>query len=119
MSKHNRHTVARLVQDRIRDCHPEGLTFEVDEQAIVRINGQWRIPIHPSREPEKLYEYYEALTEVEIDLEESEDLNVFLAPSDPKSPSVVETGPQGDENRAGLNRPVHKPKRRLQVTKQV
>src|SRR5947209_5448518 len=94
MRKHNRHTVARLVQDRIRDCHPEGLTLEVDEQAIVQINGQWRIPIRPSREPEKRYEYYEALTEVELDLEESEDLNVFLAPSDPPG--------QPSENGAGL-----------------
>jgi len=44
--------------------------------------------------PEELYEYYEALTEIEIDLEESEDLNVFLAPSDPPG--------QPSENGAGL-----------------
>src|SRR4051812_14511313 len=94
MSKHNRHTVARLVRDRVRNCHPEGLTLEVDESAIIQINGQWKIPVRPSREPEKLYEYYEALTEIEIDLEENEDLNVFLAPNDPPV--------QPSENGAGL-----------------
>jgi hypothetical protein len=90
MSKYNRHTVAQLVSDRIRDCHPEGVSLEVDEQGIRKVDCQWRVPIRPSAEPVNRYEYYEALTDIEIELSEQEKLNVFLVPRDPKPPQASE-----------------------------
>jgi hypothetical protein len=91
MNKHTRRTVARLVSTYLRDCHPEGVSLEVDEAGIRKVNGQWRVPVIPSAEPVQPYQYYEALTDIEMELSEQEDLNVFLAPSDPKLAQEPET----------------------------
>jgi hypothetical protein len=100
MNKYNRQMVAQLVSAYVRDCHPEGVSLEVDERGIRKVGCQWRIPIRPSAEPVGRYEYYEALTDIEIELSEREKLNVFLVPSDPKSPPPPERQQQVDERRA-------------------
>jgi hypothetical protein len=110
--------VAEKVARYLRECHPDGVNIEVDPDGIVKGEFEWRVRVRPSQEPQGPMEYYEALTEVEMKLDEQEHLNVFLVPSDPDSPLAAETRPGGDDNRAGLNRPAHKLKHRLQVTKQ-
>src|SRR6266852_5293669 len=105
--------VAEKVAQYLKECHPGGVTIEVDPDGIVKGEFEWRVRVRPSHEPRRLMEYYEALTDVEMELDEQEHLNVFLVPSDPKYPPAAETEPQGDENRAGPGRAAHKPKRRL------
>ena len=104
MSKFNRQTVARVVSDYLRDCHPEGVSLEVDEQGIQKVGCQWRIPIRPSAEPAERYEYYEALTDIEIALSEREKLNVFLVPSDPRPQQTLERHELSDKSGAAGTR---------------
>jgi hypothetical protein len=111
--------VAEKVAEYLKECHPGGVTLEVDPDGVVKGEFEWRVRVRPSHEPPKPMEYYEALTDIEMELEEREHLNVFLVPSDPKYPQASETEPQGDENRARPNRSAAKPKRRLKGTKQV
>jgi hypothetical protein len=111
--------VARKVAEYLKDCHPGGATIEVDPDGVQREGSGWRVRVRPSEEPSKRFEYYEALADVAVELQEREHLNVFLVPSDPKYPQASETEPQGDENRACPNRSAHRPKGRLKGTKQV
>lgn len=111
--------VARKVAKYLKDCHPGGVTLEVDPEGARKEEFGWRVRVRPDKEPPKLFEYYEALTDVEMELEEREHLNVFLVPSDPKHPQATATEPQGDEDGMRPHPPAEKPKRRLKGTKQI
>jgi len=59
------------------------ITLSVDEARIKLRNDYWRIPIRPSREPEKLCPYYEALADLEDEVQENEGIKVTIASGDP------------------------------------
>jgi len=80
----NKQTVAEAVRKYIRDQHPGGATFEVMAQGIRKEHYWWYVPVRPSVEPVKRYEYYEALADVEEALTEHENLTVFLVPLSPE-----------------------------------
>ncbi|HIE27847.1 TPA: hypothetical protein EYP66_11225 [Candidatus Poribacteria bacterium] len=61
MNKPNKKTVAEAVSKYIKDCHPGGATLEVVEEGIRKEHYWWYVPVLPSVEPPKLFEYYEAL----------------------------------------------------------
>ena len=76
----DKRTVARKVRRYLKDIHPEGAELEVLERGVRREEFWWYVPVRPSQEPDKRSAYYEALAEVEGQLEEKEKLTVFLAP---------------------------------------
>jgi len=82
-NKPNKRTVATAVRKYIKDSHPGGTTLEVVEQGIRKEEYWWYVPVRPSVEPVKRYEYYEALADVEEALDENENLTVFLVPTMP------------------------------------
>ena len=84
MKSSNKQTVAEAVRKYIRDQHPGGATFEVMAQDICKERYWWYVPVRPSVEPVKRYEYYEALADVEEALAEHENLTVFLVPISPE-----------------------------------
>ena len=84
MKPSNKQTVAEAVRKYIRDQHPGGATFEVMAQGIRKAHYWWYVPVRPSVEPVKRYEYYEALADVEEALAEHENLTVFLVPISPE-----------------------------------
>jgi hypothetical protein len=79
-------TVLRKVTSYLKDCHPDGVTLEVDPAGISRGEFSWRVLVRPDREPLQLRQYYEALADVEVELQEREQLNVWLVTGDPKHP---------------------------------
>lgn len=80
----NKQTVAEVVHKYIKDQHPDGATFEVIASGIRKERSWWYVPVRPSVEPVKRYEYYEALADVEEALAEHENLTVFLVPLSPE-----------------------------------
>lgn len=78
-----RHEVAQKVQEYIRDRHPGGIDLSVIEPEIEQIDYWWRVPVRPSAWPEKRYEYYEALADIEGELQEKENLNILIATAAP------------------------------------
>ncbi len=64
--------IVEIVGRYLKDKHP-------DEQ------DWWYVSVRPSVEPERRYEYYEALADVENALEEAEHLTVLLLPTAPQS----------------------------------
>jgi len=50
------------------------------EEKIYVERDAWHVPVLPSRQPRWMYAYYEVLAEVEADLQEKENLNVFFIP---------------------------------------
>ena len=98
----NKQTVAEIVCHYLKDCHPNGMTLEVIEQKIRKEKSWWNVPIRLSMDPPKLFELHEALTNVEIGLEDNENLTVFLVPIFPKpDPSSEPEPPPKPKKRRG------------------
>lgn len=76
--------VARLVRERLEAVHPGGSTLSVVAERMREENGCWRIPVRPDVEPPRAFEYYDVLSEVETQLSEQENLEVWLVPVDPE-----------------------------------
>jgi hypothetical protein len=47
----------------------------------------WYVPVQPSSQPPRTFEYYEVLADVETDLSEHERLKVWLVPTLPEEPA--------------------------------
>jgi hypothetical protein len=78
--------LVELVRAQLRRHHPGGSDLDVGPGPIQRQNDHWYVPVLPSREPPRMFEYYEALAEVEATLEEEEQLQVLLVPVTPEEP---------------------------------
>jgi hypothetical protein len=76
--------VAQLVRARLQGQHPGGVTIDVVDDLIRQENGSWRVPVRPSAQPPRIFEYYEVLADVETELSENERLNVWLVPTMPE-----------------------------------
>src|SRR5260370_284627 len=111
MSEPNSQRVAEVVNAYLLNCHPSGVTLEVDKSGIHKLRGQWYVPVRPSARPAKLSSHYKAVAGIERALEEREHLKVFLAPGEPKQSPVVDS----DHPPAPLH---DKPKGRSRLTKQ-
>ena len=77
------HAVADTVRRYLKDCHPDGINFNVLEDEIRRNEFGWDVPVRLDREPRRLFPYFEALAEVEIALADNEQLKVLLVPAYP------------------------------------
>jgi hypothetical protein len=75
--------VAQLVRERLQAFHPGGVTISVVAEKMHERDGCWRIPVRPDTEPPRAFEYYDALAEVEAQLSEQENLDVWLVPTTP------------------------------------
>jgi hypothetical protein len=76
-------TVAQKVRERLKNVSVTGITMEVGDENIHKVDNWWRVPIRPSRWPKRMFEFYEVLAEVENDLQEKEHLDVLLFTGDP------------------------------------
>jgi hypothetical protein len=59
------------------------ISLSMDDSRIHLRNGYWRIPIRPSREPSPLFPYYEALADLEDEVQENEGIKVTIASGNP------------------------------------
>jgi hypothetical protein len=77
----------------LRAFQPGGGTIDIVDEKMREENGCWRIPVRPDTEPPRAFEYYDALAEVESQLSEQEDLNVWLVPTTPEEkPQATSAG---------------------------
>jgi hypothetical protein len=83
MGEVSEHDVVRLVRESLQVHHPTNITIDVIENGISQRNGSWYVPVRPSSQPPKTFEYYESLAEVESEIEENQNINVLLVPSMP------------------------------------
>ena len=77
--------VAQKVREKLVGRRPVGVTLEVIEERIARVNDWWRVPVRPSAWPEPMFAYYEALAEVEGELVDEDHLNILLSTGEPLS----------------------------------
>ena len=73
--------IINVVRKYLQDRHPGGAVLEVVPQGIRHDQEWWYVPIRPSVQPSKRYEYYEVLADVEKELQKSEHLTVLLVPT--------------------------------------
>lgn len=75
--------VVEAVRRHLQDVHPGGAVLEVVAQGVRQDQEWWYVPVRPSVQPSRRYEYYEALAGVEKELQKSEHLTVLLVPTVP------------------------------------
>ena len=110
--------VAQKVAEYLKDCHPGGVTIEVDPADVHREGSGWRVRVRPSAEPSDRFEYYEALADVAVELQEREHLNVFLVPSDPKHLPAAENNSRNSRRNPPSSPAFNRAKRRRGMTSQ-
>ena len=59
------------------------ITLWLDEARIRLQNDYWRIPIRPSRDPDSLCSYVEALADLEEEMQEKEGIKISISSGDP------------------------------------
>jgi hypothetical protein len=89
MSDHDQQKVADAVRRHLPNGRLGGITLEVIESGIRNEGHWWYVPLRPSAWPEKLFEYYEALADLEETLDQEEQLKVFLVILDPEASAVA------------------------------
>jgi hypothetical protein len=75
--------VIAAVKKLLEDRHPGGVTLEVVPDGVRQDQDWWYVPVRPSAQPARRYEYYETLAEVENELQKSEQVTVLLVPAAP------------------------------------
>jgi hypothetical protein len=75
--------VAERVRPYVNSKFVGDISLSVDEARVHLRNGYWRVPVRPSREPKPLFAYYEALADLEEEVQEKEGLRVTIASGDP------------------------------------
>ena len=75
--------MAQKVRERLVDRTPGGVTLCVMDADVYQTGKYWRVPVSFSRWPERTFDLYEALAEVEDDIQEQEHLNILLATGEP------------------------------------
>ena len=68
----------------LKGKHPGGAALEALTQGVRHEQDWWYVPVRPSFEPPRRYEYYEALADVEGALEDVEHLTVLFLPTAPQ-----------------------------------
>lgn len=81
--ENNAGTVAQVVREYLQGQHPSGLNLEVVEDEVRQIDYWWQVPIRPNAWPDKTFELYDTLAEVETAIQEEKHLNILLALTEP------------------------------------
>jgi len=76
--------VVEIVGRYLKSHHPGGATLEALTEGVRHEQDWWYVPVRPSFEPPRRYEYYEALADVEGALEDKEHLTVLFLPTAPE-----------------------------------
>ena len=87
MSNITEQEIIDTVRKYIKDKHPGRAILEVVPQGVRQDREWWYVPVRPNIRPAKTFEYYEALAEVENELQKFEHLTVLLVPTVPETES--------------------------------
>src|SRR5437588_12656207 len=85
--------VIELVREQLRNHHPGGVTLSVVPEGVHRQAAYWYVPVLPSAQPPRMYEYYEGLAEVVSTREENNQLQIWLVPMAPAEEPAAATAP--------------------------
>ena len=77
--------VALKVRPYVAKTSVGDITLWLDEARIKLQNEYWRIPIRPSKEPKILFQYFEALADLEEEMQANEGIKVSISSGEPLS----------------------------------
>jgi len=75
--------VLKLVGEQLDKVKLDGVKLRLFNEKIQKRDDCWYIPVRASGEPSSMYLYYDALAEVETELGEKYDIDVWLIPTLP------------------------------------
>ncbi len=80
--------IVEVVGRYLKDKHPGGVTLEALPQGVRHEQDWWYVNVRSSSQPARRYEYYEALSDAETELEDTEHITVVLLPVEPENDGV-------------------------------
>ncbi len=84
--------VAEKVRQELQRVEVSAITLQVVDEDVYKVDEWWRVPVRPSRWPARMFDFYEALSTVEDDLQEAEHLNILLETGEPLEQAEDEPG---------------------------
>ncbi len=75
----NAETVAQMVREQFKGRHPSGVTIEVLQEGVRKMETWWQVPVRPDVWPARTFELYDTLADVEIELQDQQQLNILLS----------------------------------------
>lgn len=77
----NEEQILQLVKKHLDNHQIPENPIEVLDRDIYKVGDWWHVPVRPHQPFPKTYQYYEELTNVEMDLKEKEQVDVLLVPA--------------------------------------
>ncbi len=74
--------VAEKVRQGLQQIEVSGITLQVVDEDVYKVDEWWRVPVRLSRWPARMFDFYEALATVTEELQEAEHLNILLETGD-------------------------------------
>ena len=81
--------VANRVRPYVANTKVGAISLSIDEGRISLQHGYWRVPVRSSLEPQPLFPYYEALADLEEDIQTREGIKVTIASGNPLHEEVA------------------------------
>lgn len=81
--------VVEKVSHYLKSQHPGGADLQALSQGVRHEEDWWYIPVRPSHEPPRRYEYYEALANAETEMLTQENIIVLLLPTPPEEHALA------------------------------
>jgi hypothetical protein len=85
--------VADAIRPHFRGYQLNGITFEILSDKIRKVDEWWRVPVQPSRWPDRLFPVYETLAIIEEKLQDEYGLNVVFSLGEPVNTDQPEVVP--------------------------
>ena len=70
--------IAAIVRKHLDKERIGDITFEVRDDEVITGDDWWRIPVHPSRLPDRMLVYHLLMSDVEQEISEQEGFNILL-----------------------------------------
>ncbi len=83
-----RETILEKVRDSFKRHTPLDFNAEIhiyEKSLRQKDDGSWVVPVYPSRNDVRTYQYYDIVAEVEEELQEQEHLDLFFVPVRPEN----------------------------------
>ena len=93
--------IAEKVRQEIAGVEVPGITLQVMDEDVYQANDYWRVPVRPSRWPKRMFDFYEAMSAVEEELQDTQHLKIVIETGEP-----LDEGDDGDVSGAMAEREI-------------
>ena len=75
--------IAEKVRQELAGVEVPGVTLQVVDADVYQADDYWRVPVRPSRWPKRMFDFYEAMSVVEEELQDTQHLKIVIETGEP------------------------------------